>query len=84
MASQKRLEPFLSGFESRAIEWLGLVQYGSGSAPSGFEPSRDITMCDRLLTGTADADHRIGSRSSYWGHLFPRFDGSKPQNWSLK
>ena len=23
------------------------------------------------LTGTADADHRIGSRSSYWGHLFP-------------
>jgi hypothetical protein len=36
MASQKWLEPFLSSFESRAIEWLGLAQYGSGLAPKQF------------------------------------------------
>jgi len=36
MVSEKWLEPFLSGFESRAVEWLGLAQYGSGSAHERF------------------------------------------------
>jgi len=36
MVSEKWLEPFLSGFEPRAIEWLGLAQYGSGSAHKWF------------------------------------------------
>jgi hypothetical protein len=37
MASQKQLEPFLSSFKSQAIEWLGLAQYGSGSAHKWFQ-----------------------------------------------
>jgi len=36
MVSEKWLEPFLSGFEPRAVEWLGLAQYGSGLAHEWF------------------------------------------------